>query len=37
MYVAYIYTIRDMGDMMGYYWSAEYTGMKKKKKEEKDD
>jgi len=22
---------------MGYYWSAEYTGMKKKKKEEKDD
>jgi len=26
-----------MGDMMGYYWSAEYTGMKKKKKEEKDD
>jgi len=25
-----------MGDMMGYYWSAEYTGMKKKK-EEKDD
>jgi hypothetical protein len=38
LYVPYIYIVGDMGDMMGYYWSAEYTGMKKKKKkEEKDD
>ena len=32
MYATYIYTVRNMGDMMGYHWSAEYTGMKKKKK-----
>ena len=37
MHTPYVYIVRDMGDMMGYYWSAEYAGIKKKKKREKDD